>query len=69
MILRAAQKWREDNDLDGCAAEYDIVIAEEAGIEPEEEDWKAVEKWIEQQAPFYEQVDRAVRMPRCNFGV
>jgi len=77
VVLRAAAKLLAEDQLEEPAETYDIETWDE--IDPEmwdddsrrdhEKHWQVIEKWVETLAPWYSAVDRAARLPYCEFGV
>jgi len=77
LVLRAAMKWCEERELDYCSEAENLdnldALVQEFPDEENERDrdkeWQAIEKWVDDLAPWFAQVDRAVRLPECDFGV
>jgi len=61
-ILQAALAWCEERDLDYCDATV-------YGPSYDDEAWQQIEKWIDDLAPWFEQIDAGVRKPACHFGI
>jgi len=73
LLFREARDWRNENDLDAYIPAWELDEWETDSRFHESpgwtEGWEEVTQWIEKQAPFFERVERGLKMPRCNFGV
>jgi len=76
-ILRDAMDALPEDALEEPGEALDLEVWGEAGREHWGEDdrrshaesWRAVEEWVDGLTPWFASVDRAVRLPRCDFGL
>ena len=65
--LREALAALPEDALELPGEAYDIDLHEDSDMDIEEF-WPGVEKWVDGLAPWFDVVDRAARLPRCDFG-